>query len=126
MAAACFRWDHRALRLSPSIQDCTVRLGLLALIVSLLGLPFGVQAQSTAPEDDGVRLVTASGVSGQVATALEVSLVRFRLAPEADEGDEERELRRAERAATEVLATEGYFSPRVRFEPNPAGNARYR
>jgi translocation and assembly module TamA len=26
----------------------------------------------------------------------------------------------------EVLATEGYFSPRVRFEPNPAGVPRYR
>lgn len=103
-----------------------MRLGLLALIVSLLGLPVGVQAQSAAPEDDGVRLVTVSGVSGQVARALEDSLARFRLAPEADEADEERELRRAERAATEVLATEGYFSPRVRFEPNPAGDPRYR
>jgi translocation and assembly module TamA len=126
MAAACFRWDHRPLRLSPSIQDCTVRLGLLALIVSLLGLPIGVRAQQAVPEDDGVRLVTVSGVSGQVARALEDSLARFRLAPEADEADEERELRRAERAATEVLATEGYFSPRVRFEPNPAGDPRYR
>ena len=61
-----------------------------------------------------------------MATALEDTLARFRLAPEADEADEERELRRAERAAAEVLATEGYFSPRVRFEPNPAGTPRYR
>jgi translocation and assembly module TamA len=126
MAAACSRSDHRPLRLSPSIQDCTVRLGLLALLVSLLGLPIGARAQQAAPEDDSVRLVTVAGVTGAVATVLEDSLARFRLAPEADEADEERELRRAERAATEVLATEGYFSPRVRFEPNPAGIPRYR
>jgi translocation and assembly module TamA len=126
MEAACSRWDHRPFRRSPSIQDCTVRLGLLALLVTLLGLPIGAPAQPAVPEDDSVRLVTVAGVTGTVATALEDTLARFRLAPEADEADEERELRRAERAAAEVLATEGYFSPRVRFEPNPAGTPRYR
>jgi translocation and assembly module TamA len=64
-------------------------------------------------------------VSGALADALETALARFSLAPEADEADEERELRRAERAALEVLATEGYFNPAVRFEPG-SGPARYR
>ncbi len=103
-----------------------MRCGLVASVVLLLSLPLGAQAQQSAPEDEGVRLVTASGVSGRVATALDGVLARFRLADEADEADEERELRRAERAAIEVLATEGYFSPKLRFEPNPAKVPRYR
>ena len=81
-----------------------MRSGLLALTVLLLSLPSCASAQQAA-EDEGVRLVTPIGVSGRVATALEDALARFRLAPEADEADEERELRRAERTATEVLAT---------------------
>ena len=57
------------------------------------------------------------------------TIARFTIGPEADEADEERELRRVERAVVEVLATEGYFEPRVRFEPvtePAAGAARYR
>ncbi|HZA94522.1 MAG TPA: BamA/TamA family outer membrane protein [Burkholderiaceae bacterium] len=56
------------------------------------------------------------------------ALARFTVGPEADEADEERELRRAERAVLEVLATEGYFDPMLRFEPAPTGaeGARYR
>ena len=56
------------------------------------------------------------------------ALARFTIEPEADEADEERELRRAERAVLEVLATEGYFDPMLRFEPVPAAaaGARYR
>lgn len=102
-----------------------MRSGLLALTVLLLSLPSCASAQQAA-EDEGVRLVAPIGVSGRVATALEAALARFRLAPEADEADEERELRRAERTATEVLATEGYFSPTLRFEPNPGSVPRYR
>ena len=102
-----------------------MRSGLLALTVLLLSLPSFASAQQAA-EDEGVRLVAPIGVSGRVATALEAALARFRLAPEADEADEERELRRAERTATEVLATEGYFSPTQRFEPNPGSVPRYR
>jgi translocation and assembly module TamA len=108
------------------IQVCTVHPGLLVSLVILLGLPLGALAQPAAAADEGVRLVGAAGVSGRVATALEEALSRFRLPAEADEADEERELRRAERAAMEVLATEGYFSPAVRFEPNPAKAPRYR
>ena len=100
--------------------------GLLVSLVLLLGLPLGALAQPAEAADEGVRLVGAAGVSGRVATALEEALSRFRLPAEADEADEERELRRAERAAMEVLATEGYFSPAVRFEPNPAKVPRYR
>ena len=39
-----------------------MRLGLLALIVTLLGLPIGAPAQQAVPEDDSVRLVTVAGV----------------------------------------------------------------
>ena len=56
-------------------------------------------------------------------------LTRFTIGPEADEADEERELRRVERAVLELLATEGYFQPKLRFDPvaEPAsGAARYR
>jgi translocation and assembly module TamA len=103
-----------------------LRIGLLALLIFLLGLPNGVLAQQADSEAAGERLVTVAGVSGAVAGAIESALQRFRLPPEADEADEERELRRAERAAIEILATEGYFSPAVRFEPNPGGPQRYR
>lgn len=103
-----------------------MRPGLLASLVLLLGLPLGALAQTSTTDDEGVRLVIPAGVSGRVAAALEEALTRFRLPAEADEADEERELRRAERAAIEVLATEGYFNPSVRFEPNPAEVSRYR
>ncbi|HQR22531.1 MAG TPA: BamA/TamA family outer membrane protein [Burkholderiaceae bacterium] len=103
-----------------------MRPALLALLVILVGLPAGAAEQSPVETDEGVRLVTPAGVSGKVATALEEVLARFRLPEDADEADEERELRRAERAAVEALATEGYFSPRVRFEPNTAKVPRYR
>ncbi len=100
--------------------------GLLVSLVLLLGVPLGALAQSADAADEGARLVGAAGVSGRVAAALDEALSRFRLPAEADEADEERELRRAERAAIEVLATEGYFRPAVRFEPNPAKVPRYR
>jgi translocation and assembly module TamA len=103
-----------------------VHPGLLAILLVLLGLPLGALAQQPAAEPEGVRLVAASGVSGRVATALDEALARFLLPEEADEADEERELRRAERTAVEVLATEGYFSPSVRFEPHPGRVPRYR
>ena len=51
-----------------------MRLGLLALIVSLLGLPIGAPAQQAVPEDDSVRLVTVAGVTGSVATARRIDL----------------------------------------------------
>ncbi len=52
-----------------------------------------------------------------LAGLVDEALARFTIGPEADEADEERELRRAERAVLEVLATEGYFDPTLRFEP---------
>ena len=59
---------------------------------------------------------------------MDEALARFTIGPEADEADEERELRRAERAVQEVLATEGYFAPTLRFEPiaAAAAGAHYR
>jgi translocation and assembly module TamA len=102
-----------------------LRLALTLLAVGLL-LPLCTYGQQAAEPEEGVPLVTAVGVTGRVATALAEALSRYRLAENADEADEERELRRAERTAIEVLATEGYFTPTVRFEPNPAKDPRYR
>jgi translocation and assembly module TamA len=97
-----------------------VRPGLLALLVSLLlGLPLSARAEQATREDEGARLVEATGVNRALAEALEPVLARFRLAAEADEADEER-------AALEVLATEGYFSPSLRFDPHPNRVPRYR
>ena len=103
-----------------------MRPGLLALLVLLLGLPLSATAEQATPEAEEARLVEATGVSRPLAEALEPVLARFRLTAEADEADEERELRRAERAALEVLATEGYFSPSLKFEPHPDRVPRYR
>jgi translocation and assembly module TamA len=107
----------------------------LVLLLCLVGCSAALQAQpapalapplSATVEPEGVRLVVADGVSGTVAEALEQALVRYRLPPDADEADEERELRRAERSAAEVMATEGYFSASFRFEPNATSPPRYR
>ncbi len=93
-----------------------MRPGLLVTLLLLLGLPFGTLAQPADAADDGVQLVSAAGVSGRVASALDEALRRFRLPPEADEADEERELRRAERAATEETSRRAVASaaPRPR------------
>lgn len=99
-------------------------LGTALIALLLIAMP--ALAQEPTPEPEGQRLVVATGVRGRTAETLELVLARFTLPPEADEADEERELRRAERAALESLATEGYFSPQLRFEPNPAGTPRYR
>ncbi|MGH6611088.1 MAG: autotransporter assembly complex protein TamA [Burkholderiaceae bacterium] len=82
-----------------------------------------VVAQSTQPiVVSGTQL--PSPLSGLVADAL----ARFTIGREADEADEERELRRVERAVLEVLATEGYFEPKLRFDPitSAESGARYR
>ncbi|MGH6623794.1 MAG: autotransporter assembly complex protein TamA, partial [Burkholderiaceae bacterium] len=80
----------------------------------------------TPASAEPVRIVVSAGTSGNLAKALNEALERFTLEPDADEADEELALRRAERAAREVLATEGYFEPVLRFEPNPAKTPRYR
>ncbi len=66
------------------------------------------------------------GLSGELNRLVETALARFTLGPDADEADEERELRRAERAVREALATEGYFDPQLRFEPSSQGTRPYR
>ncbi|HTN49593.1 MAG TPA: BamA/TamA family outer membrane protein [Burkholderiaceae bacterium] len=111
--------------LPPSTQVRIVRAALSGLAAFLLVSPCSGAQEGSGQEED-VRLVTPVGTSGRVAAILEEALARYRLAPEADEADEERELRRAERTAIEVLATEGYFTPTLRFEPNPAHVPRYR
>ncbi len=98
-------------------------LRLLVLLVALLLLvPTASQAQ------DGPPVATVGpGLPGPLARLVESTLARFKLGPDADEADEERELRRAERAVREALNTEGYFDPKLRFEPLPAdAAARYR
>jgi translocation and assembly module TamA len=112
--------------ITPHAQGASHPVLLTALLALLLSLATPVQSEEAGTEPQGQRLVSATGVSGRAANALELVLARYTLAPEADEADEERELRRAERAAIEALATEGYYSPRLRFEPNPSGPPRYR
>lgn len=89
-----------------------------------LAWPLVAWGQATQP-------IVTSGTSlpAPLARLVDETLARFTIGPEADEADEERELRRVERAVLELLATEGYFEPDLRFEPAPspsAGGARYR
>jgi translocation and assembly module TamA len=85
----------------------------------ILAWPLVASGQATQP-------IVTSGTSlpAPLGALVDEALARFTIGPEADEADEERELRRAERAVLELLATEGYFEPTLRFEPD--GNARYR
>lgn len=95
-----------------------------ALLAIHLAWPLAASAQDTQP------IVTpGTQLPAPLAGLVGAALTRFTIGPEADEADEERELRRVERAVLEVLATEGYFEPMLRFEPASAaasGAARYR
>lgn len=94
---------------------------LAALLVLLLVWPLVATAQN------GARVAsTGPGLPGALTKVVDAAIARFTLGPGADEADEERELRRAERAAREALATEGYFDPQLRFEPVEGGATRYR
>jgi translocation and assembly module TamA len=101
---------------------CIVPLRALAfLAVLLLTWPLLASAQ------DGTPVATAGpGLPGNLTRLVETTLARFTLGPDADEADEERELRRAERSVREALATEGYFDPKFRFEPSSQGARPYR
>lgn len=97
------------------------RRSLAVLVAFLLLWPLLAGAQ------DGTPAASAGpGLPDTLAKAVETILARYTLGPDADEADEERELRRAERGVREVLATEGYFDPKLRFEPSSGGPARYR
>ena len=78
----------------------------------ILAWPLVASGQATQP-------IVTSGTSlpSPLGALVDEALARFTIGPEADEADEERELRRAERAVLELLATEGYFEPTLRFEP---------
>ena len=94
-----------------------------AVLAIILSWPLIASGQITQP-------IVTSGTSlpAPLGGLVNEALARFTIGPDADEADEERELRRAERAVLEVLATEGYFDPVLRFEPVPAAaeGARYR
>ena len=97
---------------------------LSAVVLAIhLALPLTALAQATQP-----IVAPGTALPAPLAGLVDDALARFTIGREADEADEERELRRAERAVLEVLATEGYFEPTLRFEPAPApaGGARYR
>jgi translocation and assembly module TamA len=90
-----------------------------AVLAITLAWPLVASGQATQP------IVTSrTSLPSPLAGLVDEALARFTIGPEADEADEERELRRAERAVLELLATEGYFEPTLRFEP--VGSARYR
>ena len=94
---------------------------LAVLAAVLLVWPLIAGAQDAAPVAS-----PGPGLPGALTKVVEATLSRYTLAPDADEADEERELRRAERGVREALATEGYFDPRLRFEPVSGGSSRYR
>ncbi len=94
-----------------------------AVLAIALTWPLAASGQTAQP-------IVTSGTSlpAPLAGLVDDALARFTIGPDADEADEERELRRAERAVLEVLATEGYFAPTLRFEPiaAAAAGAHYR
>ncbi len=94
-----------------------------ALLAITLAWPLIVWGQDTQP-----IVTSGTALPAPLGGLVDAALARFTIGPEADEADEERELRRAERAMLELLATEGYFDPTLRFEPvTVAGEtARYR
>jgi len=95
---------------------------LAVLLALLLASPLASHAQEGRPV-----AAAGPGLAAPLTRLVESTLGRFTLSPDADEADEERELRRAERAVREALATEGYFDPTLRFEPlAPDASPRYR
>lgn len=93
----------------------------LAALVVLLLWPLLALAQN------GTRVASAGpGLPGGLSNLVEETLARFTLGPDADEADVERELRRAERAVRQALATEGYFDPQLRYDPTPEAPTPYR
>jgi translocation and assembly module TamA len=92
---------------------------LTALLLALPGLAHG-QANTRTQQ------VAVAAPQAPLERLVNETLARFTLEAGADEADEERELRRAEDALLEALATEGYFDAAVRFELEPSERARYR
>ncbi len=105
----------------PASHAIVIRRFPAVVVVALLAWPLLAAAQ-----DPGPVAAAAPGLPKPIASAVDAALVRFTLGPDADEADEERELRRAERAVREALATEGYFDPRLRFEPTGTSPTPYR
>jgi len=105
----------------PAPYHIVLRRFLAAVAFLLLVSPLHAAAQDASPV-----AAAAPGLPSALASVVDATLVRFTLGPDADEADEERELRRAERAVREALATEGYFDPKLRFEPAGSGATRYR
>lgn len=98
-----------------------VRLMLAALLLGLAVAAHGAGRPLA-------RFQTAPGTP----EALEPLLARALASIESDAGSEavdaeedERLLRRLRAATTEVLATEGYFSPRIESAPDPTAQARH-
>lgn len=99
---------------TPSLRLCVSLLLLLLVTFGAAGaeLPLArfQTAQATPPELEPL-------LPRVLATAVQVETF--------DVEDDERLLRRLRANAIEVLATEGYFSPRIEAEPDEAGKARY-
>ena len=111
----------RSLHGRPAPNRIVFRRSLAAVATLLLACALQARAQDGSPV-----AALAPGLPRALASVVDAALVRFTLGPDADEADEERELRRAERAVREALATEGHFDPKLRFEPAGAGAIRYR
>ncbi len=122
------RYNRRALS-SPAILCCTAGLALVSLIV-----PPTCAQETEAPatsEERKVagpplaRFVAPGAVSEELAPLFKQILDTLRFSTPRDVDDDERQLRRLRAAATESLATEGFFAARVIAQPDMEGKARY-
>jgi translocation and assembly module TamA len=107
---------------TPAAQETVPTRPLAVLVVLLLVWPLFAYGQQGTPV-----AAAGPGLPAALNKVVEETLTRYVLGEQADEADEERELRRAERAVREALSTEGYFDPQLRFEPQTEkGGPRYR
>jgi translocation and assembly module TamA len=113
---------RRSGALAPGVRLAdAVRLMLAAL---LLGLAVAAQGAGLPL----ARFETAPGTPEALGPLLErvlASVERDAAGETVDAEEDERLLRRLRAAATDVLATEGYFSPRIDTGPDPASQARH-
>jgi translocation and assembly module TamA len=80
---------------------------------------------AVAAETPIARFVVPPATAEELDPLLKRVIESLRLADPFDPEDDERLLRRLRDAATETLATEGYFSAKVTAEKDPENHARY-
>lgn len=89
------------------------------LVLALLGSPSFAQQAAPAPATVEVSLDAPDAVRGLLAEHVRL-LKRAPLTLPEQPADRAAMVRRARREVADLLATEGYFSPRIRFDRNDA------